>query len=747
MKNVIETIEGQKIPVSTSLGKPGYISWEDSTQFASASVQGRINQVINSMVGVERSSGIEKTSAAISNRFQGIDANTSVRDAYSRLDYEFFRPNEQLPKRFRDIIFACNGAYQKIGIVREIIDMMGDFGSAGIRLVHPNQSIERFYQAWFNSVNGKERSERLLNYLYRMGNVVIKRSNGELQQKTIDTWKKAQARSKQVIETDLDDEDKPEPGPNQIPLKYTFLNPIVLEVIGEDLAAFTGRVHYALKLPMNFYRSLNLPLTSFDPAILTEELPRDIQGALDNNDRYLVLDPAKLITCFYKKDDWDVWSYPMLYALLDDLILFEKMKLADLTALDGVISHIRIWKMGSLEHKIFPNNAAIQKLSSILLNHTAGGAIDLIWGPDLTVEETKTDVYKFLGGEKYQGVMAHIHQGLGIPASLEGKGGTFSDSMVSLRTLLERLRYGREILKEFWNNEIKYVQKAMNFRYPAQVTFQNLNLHDEVSEKALFIQMADRDYISIETLQEKFGELPEIEQMRLKRQHKQVKDKTMTRVSPYHDAQPDLSLHKIALQGGSVTPSQVGLDLPPPKDGEKTAIEHQGDAQVKAIKARPPIGVSGQGRPINSKDSKKRKQKVVNPRSEAKSIGENITELTLYGNKLQKVIADTIDPFFLNKFNRSNLRQMTDIEKSEAEEFKQVLMFSIKPYSVKTYEDITIALTKPIMMYNNIETLINQMAADCTVKFGVPPTFDDMKSIRSLAYAAFNTGEENDEGM
>ena len=36
---------------------------------------------------------------------------------------------------------------------------MGDFASQGIRLVHPNKRIERFYRNWFEKIKGEERSE------------------------------------------------------------------------------------------------------------------------------------------------------------------------------------------------------------------------------------------------------------------------------------------------------------------------------------------------------------------------------------------------------------------------------------------------------------------------------------------------------------------------------------------------------------------------------------------------------------
>lgn len=60
----------------------------------------------------------------------------------------------------------------------------------------------------------------------------------------------------------------------------------------------------------------------------------------------------------------------------------------------------RIWKLGSLEHKIAPTQAAAKKLADIILNadHTIkvtkeglddGETLNIIWGPDLEVQDVK----------------------------------------------------------------------------------------------------------------------------------------------------------------------------------------------------------------------------------------------------------------------------------------------------------------------------------------------------------------------
>ena len=58
------------------------------------------------------------------------------------------------------------------------------------------------------------------------------------------------------------------------------------------------------------------------------------------------------------------------------------------------MSKIRLWKLGSLEHKLFPTELSVAKLAEVLLGAKAGedGFIDIIWGPDLTVEVVEGDV-------------------------------------------------------------------------------------------------------------------------------------------------------------------------------------------------------------------------------------------------------------------------------------------------------------------------------------------------------------------
>lgn len=702
-----------------------YVTWDDSPgSFAKASTA--LNK------GLSESKPLYKTSAAIANRFQGIDSNTSVRDSFSEMDWDFFRPGEQVPKHFRDIIASCLGAYQKVPIIRQIIDLMGDFASQGIRLVHPNKSVERFYNEWFRKVGGAERSERFLNVLYRAGNVIIKRADAKLNADVASEWKRA------VAEADLDHADEPLPGKFEVPYKYTIINPLIIEVLGEHVAAFTGKVHYILKLPSTFYNTLSLPLTSFDPSILTEGMPRDLQQAMDNNEKYLLLDSDKLILMFYKKDDWDVWAYPLLYSLLDEIILLQKMKRADMSALDGVISHIRVWKLGSMEHKIFPTNAAISKLSDILLNHLAGGAMDLVWGPDLELTQTNTDIANFLGSEKYEFCMNTIHSGLGIPAAIGKSKGSMTDNFMSIRVLIERLKYGRAQLTRFWEWEIRRVQEAMGFRYPAQVMYDNMELHDEAADKALWIQLFDRNIVPVSAIQERFGRIPEIDNILLMREQKDRLSGDMPNmVSPYHDAQPQLSLTKVFAQRGMITPSE----LPDQFDLELKAPEGHDEDKLDSLFPEPPPptlplgkpkkkGVSGQGRPKQSKDKKKRDKRNPKPSSKA---GE-FMGLVLYASAMQKSISNVVDPFYLSKYN---VEKLNTVQAEEMDRFKFQLLLAMPDNTDATSKVVEDILNNPdvIIHDNAYEDDYAKLCRSFEEKKGTALTRDELNTVKSYIYA------------
>ena len=654
------------------------ITWDDN-DFASKS--DALSQFSDN---IDQYAGLPKAQGTHYRQFIDIEANRSVRPGFNPSDYYAFRPDEAVPQQQRRAIKMCMDAYDKVGIIRNVIDLMGDFGSQGIEIVHQNKSVERFYKQWFKSVNGKERSERFLNNLYKAGNVIIYRSYANMTPE-LTTYMKSLSKDIRVETPNI-----PE---NQIPWRYNFFNPLTVKMKDGNLSLFMGAQNYTLSTNTFFDKFPNGDI----PSTVLDTLPTSIKQSLKRGEKQIPLDPARLSVFHYKKDDWLQWANPMIYAILDDIIMLEKMRLADLSALDGAISNIRLWTLGSLEHKILPNKAAINKLRDILASNVGGGTMELVWGPELTFKESSSEVYKFLGSEKYTAVLNSIYAGLGVPPTLTGmstNGGGFTNNFISLKTLVERLQYGRDMLVKFWEKEIEIVRKAMGFRYSAHIQFDQMTLSDEAAEKNLLIQLADRDIISQETLLERFKEIPEIEKIRLRREvSDREDDSNPKKAGPYHSPQQKEALEKIGLQSGKLLPKDVGLKSSVPTDillQPKGPSPFGGGSPAPTKQSAPP---NPNGRPPLKQDDGPRKKRVDNPRSKP-----SVAELVVWTETAWDKISDVLTNAFLKSNNKKNLRQLTKAQFNNLEQIKIDILTNIELLS--DVNDSTIAQ----ILSNNLST-------------------------------------------
>ena len=743
-------------PIQNQEKTQAFVTWSDDS--------GKRQALFDTSDNIDSYDGIQKSVAYNRRSFLDIEPNRSVRVGFDRQDYNRFRSAEAVPKRQKEAIRMCMSAYDRVGIIRNVIDLMTDFAGQGITIVHPNKRIEKFFRAWFKKVNGIERSERFLNTLYRCGNVVVKRRNAKINKKT-------ENELKALGETDIDVVDL-KVNKREIPWKFDFLNPMSIEVIGNELATFVGQPQYALKVSKLVRGLTNKSMTGDSPhhRNLHAMLPPDILKAIEGGERIIPLDPEKVSVHYYKKDDWLVWANPMIYAILDDIIMLEKMKLADISALDGAISNIRLWSLGDLDNKILPTKAAINKLRNILASNVGGGTMDLVWGPELKFTESSTQVFRFLGKEKYEPVLTNIYAGLGVPPTLTGMasggGGGFTNNFISLKTLVERLEYGRQVLVNWWNQELEIVQKAMGFRLPARIHFDQMVLSDEASEKTLLIQLADRNIISAETLVERFGEIPEIEKIRIRREEKDRKSEVMPqKASPYHNPQHRNDLEKIALTKDSMNPEDFGLvpsgdtgnhPLTEPKDRrDKNTIENQKEekedkkiekeekrAEIKKDKSPneakyDAVGRPEAGRPKNSRDKQQRKQREEKPKLFA---AKDLANLSLWASEAQSEISTIINPAILDHHEKASLRSLTKSEMDQLEHLKLCILCNIEPYIEITPEVIADILKNPVSLSSSVAKMLPELKDDFFNRKDRQPNMDELRQMHVSCYALSKTG-------
>lgn len=642
-------------------------------------------------------------------------ADLSIRDTYNDANYYNKRPGEMVPSDYRSILYDCNESYYDFGIVRNIVDLMSDFCVKGIDWVHTNRNVQAFYRAWFRNVGGYDVSERFCNYLIRLGNNCIYTNYANIPDKLAEQWRKTKGEEFADIKYKS----------MRIPSQYVFLNVLSLNEVYPELGTFSNNRIFDLTLgtgiasAYNSYRSIRGVNSVRE---IVSSIPEQLRNKITKNGGSIRLTSEDIQLFHYKKDDWDNWSYPLIYSILEPLKLLRKMHLADRSALDGAISNIRLWKLGYIDtnnalNSIIPTKTMLNKVREIVLNNISGGVLDIFWGPELDFKESSSQVYKFLTNEKYKHVMSMIYDGMGIPPALSGgSGGSggdsgFTNNFISMKVLIEKLNYLREKLISFWMAEAKKVQKAMGFSSPAELVFDDAIISDEATYKKLLLDLNDRSIISDEAIREEFNYKNNIENSRILREGKRRKKGTSPpKAGPYHDPMWKTSLESDMIKNGLLDPSVYGLEVTT-KDIEAKLTPQDG------------------GRPLGSKDTKPRKKPVVGPRTSAQ-----ILETHVWAREAYDQISNEISSKYVNMLGKTYARDLTNEEIDNLESIKFGVLCKFAPFT-KLDSGIIAQACEDIGDYSLAKAFREEICKGFVEKFKRKLSIEDKRIASCAAYS------------
>jgi hypothetical protein len=184
----------------------------------------------------------------------------------------------------------------------------------------------------------------------------------------------------------------------------------------------------------------------------------------------------------------------------------------------------------------------------------------------------------------------------------------------------------------------------------------------------------------------------------------------------------------MALQLGLATPSQVGVDLDPKKEGEMNSIEMKSQfATPKTPISESLPGQPQQGRPKNSKDSQERKEKEFAPQTGA--------SLNLWTINAQEKISEILNPILIDFYNKKNMRSLSSEEYNEAEITKSKIFFSLDPMSEVSRELVLAKLNTmdSIDVKNKYNTYKN-FTKNMMVKMNRSLTAEENKFTKSYVY-------------
>lgn len=431
---------------------------------------------------------------------------------------------------------VCREMYEHVGIVGNIVDLMVDFALEDIIIEHPSPRIQNLYRNWARQVDLRGFAEIFLKSYFRDGNVPILVQRGDLSEEQLSNLrrrlfaqdkkkqKKKKRRSSTYSKTFGQFQFEPkEVKPGRIPIRYRILNVMNLHKGGSSLL---GTTFYQYMISRDEAGLMKNPKTEVHQQALKEfkkslNIP-DGDNLLDSRNR-IVLQEDRLDVIHYKKDHWRAWATPMLWRISDDVRYKQLLRDMDISLAEGVTNALTIIKLGNSEKGFQPSKKAYNRMVDMMKNPAKDKTI--VWDDMIEIVTVYPPTDKMLSDKKYAAINNDIRSGIGVPEVLvNGTGGNFANSFLSVKTLLERLKSARNILVEWIEVQFREIASALGIRRPAWIKLGTMTLNDEEVERRFLLELVDRNLMSSQTLIQRAGENFEIELQRMREEDKIRKD-------------------------------------------------------------------------------------------------------------------------------------------------------------------------------------------------------------------------------
>jgi len=480
-------------------------------------------------------------------------------------------------------IAQCVLLYKTEGIVQTIVHLLADFTVENIDLVHEDDTVHNFYQSWKTKIRLKERLHRFVVDLLRTGNVFIWTKEAKLKTAEKTAMKRGVAaqligdelvvqleeKGKQLrdktIAVQLEDDDitkfkelsdacrtnasaghvnevmlgradasdrnsvKDPNTPKQaqaiIPWDYISLNPLQMEPRG---SRFANEHYWVMMLSQRDMK----PLSRFmsyrhysDIGTTKINIPEIFRGKLQPAKKgspyaaELRLDDERLsVIQDITKADYEDWATPQIYPACKEVNFKRMLRQGEISAMESLKHAVTLIKLGDVAEGFIPTEEQIERVAAAL----AGGSQvhHLVWDNLIEGQMLQPNIGNIFDPKKYEQVDKDIYASLGVSESVMAGKGSFANSFMSVKLLLEKLETIRCKLEDWLRVEVKKIADAMKFRRLPIIKWGLMNLRDENAERKLWIDLYDRGIVSDESMLEQFGTDFNIESERQKYEKK-----------------------------------------------------------------------------------------------------------------------------------------------------------------------------------------------------------------------------------
>jgi len=555
----------------------------------------------------------------------------------------------------RDAIELCQKAYANVAIFRNAIDIMSEFANAEIYLEGGTQKSKDFFRKWMKSVRMWNVKDQYFREYYRSGNVFFYKINAKFEiddfQKILEAYANYDGQS---YTTDIGVLPYPTSYDvkNRIPVQYILINPYYITV---NRSSSWKSVLYQKILSEYELERLRTPKNDHDKLIF-DSLDKQTQnkiasGQWARDGLNIQLDPTNIVYSFYKKQDYEPFSIPFGFPVLDDINFKMEMKKIDQAICRTIENVILLITVGTEPSKGGINHKNIKAMQGLLNNQSVGRV--LVADYTTKAEFVIPDMQKVLGYEKYRIVNEDIKEGLqNILIGSE----KFANTTVKAQVFFERLKESRNaFLNDFLQPEIEAIFKNLGFKGKCPVAkFEEVSIKDETQFNRVVTRMMELGILPPEQGLKviESGIYPNEEELAAA-QAKFVEDRKKGYYNPMVGGVPvipDDSLQSNAAPNSK--PNLTNRNPIPPKEkgrpmGAKASVFAK-DAIAKVLNQTKVLNASVEAA-LKKKYSKK------NLSSDQRKLAEGITEAIIIGCEgvswKEKAEAVVKDPSFLDKLS------------------------------------------------------------------------------------------------
>jgi hypothetical protein len=385
----------------------------------------------------------------------------------------------------RDAVILCQKCYYNFAIFRNIIDLMTEFSIGEIYFKGGSSKSKAFFKALLNKINIWDLQDKFYREYYRSGNVFIYRFDATLQDSDV-------SRISQVFGSDEDIQNLENIDKMQIPSRYVILNPADIHMVGT--ANFGFGVYYKLLTAFELARLKN-PQTEEDKLVFetfSPEIQRQIMTGIQSV--LVPLDIKKVLMIFYKKQDYEPFSIPMGYPVLEDINFKAELKKIDMAICRTMQQIILLVTTGAEPDKGGINPKNIKALQNLFENMSVGRVLIA----DYTTEAKFVipEISELLDPQKYEIVDRDINTGLNNVFAGDEK---FANQAQKVEIFMSRLGQAQQaFLHNFLTPEIKRIAQSIGFKNFPTPYFKPGVLKDDIHKARIYARLIEMGILTPE---------------------------------------------------------------------------------------------------------------------------------------------------------------------------------------------------------------------------------------------------------